>query len=82
MNLAERIRKAALGPTPRDSQWLHGWVGIHTAEHKALIEHIGFKTPGVTAFTNRGINENVRRMFLLFVAEAIGESGEAPKERE
>jgi len=70
MSISARIRKAALGPTPREYEWLYGWVGWGTAEHQALKDHSVWVSQGVSEFTDMGKNTE-RRMYLLFVAEAL-----------
>jgi hypothetical protein len=67
MTVAERIRKAALGRTPRENADLTaGWLD-HRSEEWQAIRPWADNTEG--SFIRLSPVE--RRMFLLFVAEAI-----------
>ena len=70
-DISEALYRAAIGPTPSDSGWwMWSWVGWQTAAHKALRDHIDLHN-GESQFNHKSTTEDERRMFLLFVAEAI-----------
>lgn len=66
MTLSERIRKAALGPTPVGPSCSVGWLPdsiwdfIDRRYRMHILDAITFAT-----------NNTQRRLFLLFVAEAL-----------
>jgi hypothetical protein len=67
MTVAERIRKAALGPTPARPEILRCWLEPLEVWESAI--QYAPTIHGWAALAPLGNNE--RRMFLLFVAEAI-----------
>ena len=66
MSTAERIRKAALGPKWTDD--LTALFGYHTAPWVLVKARLPESLPMLHWIMAR---EEVRRMFLLFVAEAL-----------
>jgi hypothetical protein len=72
MTISDRIRRAALGPTPNHPEWLYSWVGYGTGEHYALKDHADWVGDGRTKFYGSA-DDTERRMYLLFVAEALEE---------
>jgi hypothetical protein len=66
MTVADRIRKAALGPTPKITRIRSDWIGMRGVWD--VGDHRG-KFWGAAEFPSA--NNTERRMFLLFVAEAI-----------
>ncbi len=67
MSIANNIKRAALGPTPRSSRFLMQWLG-GGKEWDVVWD---FLPNGVLAFHNCDSNDE-RRMFLLFVAYSLG----------
>ena len=69
MTLSDRIRAAALGPTP-DGRHCCDWVGRQTEEHEACRDWLAANLRhGFRDFWYA--NRSIQRMALLFVAEAV-----------
>ena len=70
-DISEALYRAAIGPTPSDGgRWMYSWVGFETSAHYAMRNHISMAN-GESHFNHIRTTENERRMFMLFVAEAI-----------
>jgi hypothetical protein len=67
--IAERIRAAALGPLPHGSAFLSSWP-LSGKAMDTLSRHIPQGVSGFGGFL-RTMSTHERRMFLLFVAEAV-----------
>lgn len=70
MTPAQRIRKAALGPPPTQATWLISeWVDSDLFPYVWAMVETGEKR--LHWYDTVDDDPNVRRMFLLFVAEAL-----------
>ena len=72
MTTSERIRAAALGPTPRRPTLRKSWLKLMSDEwwHVSVMLVDGNTVCG-SADRWRALSDSERRMFLLFVAEAV-----------
>lgn len=77
MKVSEQIRRAALGPLPRDPIVLAGWFGGWVNPDQFYVIDL-FRFGGTEAeqAIMGGMSNNERRMFLLFVSYAIESEGE------
>lgn len=67
MTTSERIRAAALGPAPKVAPWsIAMWVGDGDS-FRAVRKYVA----GACGWYSDGSSETERRMFLLFVSEAV-----------
>jgi len=63
--IANEVRKAALGRLPAEPWSLSNWLQSNDAFRKVYREHID------AGWYATRVSNHVRRMFLLFVAEAL-----------
>lgn len=65
--VSDRIRAAALGPTPVWPSWPSNWFGGERVREVYLWAH----DKGFWSLDQSNKYNDTRRMFLLFVAEAL-----------